>query len=209
MTIYYSATAGGNVSASFESIAPTTGTATGSTATPSPGYNFVNWTDSKGIEVSTELKLIPQKVNGQNVAEKYTANFELKDIIDGSIDVEAPEHIVVTFAAGEGVSLTETKTYKVKPETTLPDSHFPKYSVETGYENPTWTPSNRIITENNKLFTLSAIETLFNINTVKSIEIITQPKLSYTEGDKLDLSSLAVKLTDENNKTKEYNFADF
>lgn len=209
VTIYYSATAGGNVSASFESIAPTTGTATGSTATPSPGYNFVNWTDSKGIEVSTELKLIPQKVNGQNVAEKYTANFELKDIIDGSIDVEAPEHIVVTFAAGEGVSLTETKTYKVKPETTLPDSHFPKYSVETGYENPTWIPSNRIITENNKLFTLSAIETLFNINTVKSIEIITQPKLSYTEGDKLDLSSLAVKLTDENNKTKEYNFADF
>ncbi len=211
VTISYEAGEGGSVNPSAESLNPETGEAKGSTASPSPGYKFVNWTDSNDVQVSSNATFIPQKNESSGVyeAQNYTANFELENIIDGNIDVNAPDHILVTFAAGDGVTLNETKTYKVKLETTLPETYFPSYTVETGYENATWLPTGRVITETNKSFTVSATQTPFNLDTVKSIEIVTQPKLSYKESESLDLSDLVVKLTDGNNRTKEYNFEEF
>lgn len=75
VTINYVAATGGSVSKTSESLAPATGTAEGSTATASTGYTFVNWTDSKGNVVSANAAFVPEKVNGLNVAETYTANF--------------------------------------------------------------------------------------------------------------------------------------
>lgn len=88
ITINYKATEGGSVSRSSESLAPTTGTAQGSTATANEGYHFVNWTDASGNEVSTDATFVPAKVDGRNVTATYTANFE--------------EEFVVIFYRAEG-----------------------------------------------------------------------------------------------------------
>ena len=58
-----------------EDLAPATGVAKGSLATPNYGYKLENWTNSKGEEVGKDLQFIPEKVNGLNVAETYTAHF--------------------------------------------------------------------------------------------------------------------------------------
>ena len=49
----------------------------------------------------------------------------------------------------------------------------------------------------------------FNESKVTSIEVLTQPKLKYESGDKLDLSELVVTLKDENGAAKEVAFKDF
>lgn len=50
----------------------------------------------------------------------------------------------------------------------------------------------------------------FDLDNVKTIEVISQPSiLIYTEGEKLDLAGLKVKLIDNNNKFKEVSFEDF
>ncbi|WP_201275848.1 leucine-rich repeat domain-containing protein [Parvimonas parva] len=49
----------------------------------------------------------------------------------------------------------------------------------------------------------------FDPENVVSMEVITQPKLSYTEGEKLDLSGLVVRLTDKNKITKDVEFEYF
>ena len=49
----------------------------------------------------------------------------------------------------------------------------------------------------------------FDPENVKSITVNTQPKLEYTEGEKLDLTGLVVTLTDNQGLTKDVAFADF
>ena len=49
----------------------------------------------------------------------------------------------------------------------------------------------------------------FDKENIAKIEVKTQPKLKYTEGDKLNLSKLVVTLTDNQELTKEVAFADF
>lgn len=49
----------------------------------------------------------------------------------------------------------------------------------------------------------------FDPENVKSITVNTQPKLEYTEGEKLDLAGLVVTLTDNQGLTKDVAFADF
>ena len=74
VTISYFANIGGNVSIASETLAPATGTAGGSTATPISGYSFVNWT-LDDVVVSTSSVFVPEKVDGLNVAATYYANF--------------------------------------------------------------------------------------------------------------------------------------
>ena len=75
ITIHYNATAGGSVTPGSETLAPVSQNAAGSIATANTGYHFEKWTDEQGNTVGTELKFIPQKVNGVNVAATYTAHF--------------------------------------------------------------------------------------------------------------------------------------
>ena len=74
VTINYLAVGGGKVSPASETLAPATGTAQGSKATPAAGYHFVNWTEGTE-EVSRNIEFVPEKVNGLNVAATYTAHF--------------------------------------------------------------------------------------------------------------------------------------
>ncbi len=46
-------------------IPAATGTVTGSTATPRPGYQFVRWRDKDGNTVSTEQTFVPEKIDGR------------------------------------------------------------------------------------------------------------------------------------------------
>ena len=76
VTISYEARTGGSVSPGSESVAPATGTATGSTATAAPGYTFANWTNEAGDEVGTAAAFIPS-TNSEGIYEEatYYANF--------------------------------------------------------------------------------------------------------------------------------------
>ena len=76
VTIEYIANIGGTVSEDSETLAPVTGEAQGSTAIPSNGYEFVNWTNSSNDEVGDVLDFIPAMVGGLNVAATYFANFK-------------------------------------------------------------------------------------------------------------------------------------
>ena len=75
ITITYVTDGEGTVVPGREDLAPATGVAKGSLATPNYGYKLENWTNSKGEEVGKGLQFIPEKVNGLNVAETYTAHF--------------------------------------------------------------------------------------------------------------------------------------
>ena len=76
IAINYVASNGGSVSRDSESLAPATGVAQGSVATPAEGYHFVNWT-KEGDEVSTDAEFVPEKENGLNVPATYVANFAI------------------------------------------------------------------------------------------------------------------------------------
>ncbi|MCL1794622.1 MAG: hypothetical protein FWG34_12240, partial [Oscillospiraceae bacterium] len=90
-TIDYVATAGGSVSPADESHwINYTGDNTGSTATPSDGYRFVEWTDESGATVSTNANYVPTI----HADATFTAHFEKRDDLsykveyyyDGTID---------------------------------------------------------------------------------------------------------------------------
>ena len=68
----------GTVSPTSESINPETGTATGSKASPSDGYGFINWTNAAGNIVGTNETFIPEKKDGKYAEETYTALFEAR-----------------------------------------------------------------------------------------------------------------------------------
>ena len=81
ITIAYAASTGGTVTSSSESVAPATGTASGSTATPNAGYHFLNWTNAAGDIVSTSAEFQPSKVGGAYVGASYTANFAADPVV--------------------------------------------------------------------------------------------------------------------------------
>ncbi|NLA79122.1 MAG: hypothetical protein GX845_06250, partial [Erysipelothrix sp.] len=88
ITINYVANLGGSVDPEEESLAPATGKAQGSYATPNAGYEFVNWVDADDNEVGTNRQFIPSKNDeGLNFAATYYANFKEKD--DVTINYEA------------------------------------------------------------------------------------------------------------------------
>ena len=61
----------------------------------------------------------------------------------------------------------------------------------------------------NKEMNVKLNVTYFDPENVEKMEVKTPPKLSYTEGDRLDLTGLVVKLTDTNKKTRDVAFKDF
>lgn len=81
VTYRYIARAGGSVEPGVETISPTSTDALGgSTATPdSKLYEFVNWTDAAGNEVSTEAHFTPQKEGSLYTGGIFYANFKQKD----------------------------------------------------------------------------------------------------------------------------------
>ena len=130
VTILYQATAGGSVNPASETLAPVTDVASGSTAEALPGYHFVNWTNKAGNVVSDDLKYVPAKVDGVNVAEIYTAHFE-----------ENPD-VTILYQATEGGSVNPTSEtlapvtdYAAGSEAReLPGYHFVNWTDADGNE---------------------------------------------------------------------------
>nr|WP_255702408.1 Rib/alpha-like domain-containing protein [Peptoniphilus sp. KCTC 25270] len=127
VTITYQANTGGTVSPTSETAAPVTGVVYGSTATASPGYTFVNWTDADGNVVSTDATYVPAKVDGLNVARTYTANFKEN------------ENVTITYTAGEGGTVSPAS------ETLAPATGIAQGSTATassGYTFVNWTDAD-------------------------------------------------------------------
>ncbi|MDR1421503.1 MAG: hypothetical protein LBI64_01400 [Coriobacteriales bacterium] len=64
-TIRYTATAGGSVQPESESVESLLGIVTGSVAAPSPGYEFVGWTDELGNTVTEDPGFMPSKAENE------------------------------------------------------------------------------------------------------------------------------------------------
>lgn len=130
ITINYVARLGGSVTPESEELAPATGVAAGSTAAVSAGYHFVNWTDANGNEVGTDVKFVPEKVNGVNVAATYYANFsEDEDVtinyvanVGGSVN---PEEETLAPATGNAVGSVAA---------VMSGYHFVNWTNEAGEE---------------------------------------------------------------------------
>lgn len=75
VTITYSASEGGTVSAASENVAAESGEAKGATAAAKEGWHFVCWTKN-GAVVGTAETFVPAKVGGKYEAAAYVANFE-------------------------------------------------------------------------------------------------------------------------------------
>lgn len=116
--IEYEALVGGTVDRAQETLAPATGTALGSTATASAGYEFDKWTrDAAGLDVvSTDEHFTPAKVDDLNVAGKYYAHFKplkntkytveyyFRDINETSYTRDDTKTIVDTGTTGTSVT---------------------------------------------------------------------------------------------------------
>lgn len=129
VTITYKATTGGSVNRASESLAPVSGAAQGSIASPAPGYKFTNWTNENGDVVGTDFEYRPARNSDNNLWESatYTANF-----------VEA-DPITINYVATAGGSVD------VVSETILPLSGTAQGSTAAaaaGYHFVNWTDAN-------------------------------------------------------------------
>ncbi|GEM_PF-5307231 len=124
----------GTVSLKQESFNPLMDIAKGSTANAEPGYRFVEWQDSSGIQVSEKKMLIPQQTNGNHT---YTAVFQkVNSTVMGTLVTNAiPEKPV----SGAKVRILKGETqYGDKTETDA-DGKFTVYNVPPGMYNLTVT----------------------------------------------------------------------
>ncbi len=130
VTINYIAGNGGTVTPNSESLSPSTGTATGSVATPSTGYHFVKWTDATDPEltpVSDTPAFIPSKEDGAYVAATYVANFK-------------PNAFTVTFDGNGGTGSTmDSRAMTYDEWATLPMNTY----TRAGYTFQGWSTDPR------------------------------------------------------------------
>ena len=111
---------GNKLSNTLESLNPSTGTAKGSTATPSKAYNFIGWYDENDKLISKETTFIPSKPkDSQWIDTVYTAKFERK-----TLDI--------SFVDGDG-NVIKKETIKYGDKATPPDA-----PQRDGYEFIGW-----------------------------------------------------------------------
>lgn len=110
VTISYAASNGGYVSLDSETIQVNADVVSvqGAIATPSYGYQFKNWTDGNGNEVSTASGFTPT-VSEDSVDVTYIANFELIPIPEKTLDeVKSEKEEAVSIQYNEAMA-TGTK----------------------------------------------------------------------------------------------------
>lgn len=151
------------------------------------GTLLVTFKDTSTIEVAKQMLIVSDNkvVDPQNP----------DDLPNNKIKVE--------FAKGTGVTDIAAKELYVKPGTELVEADFPQATVDTanGYKEPaTWTPEDKVVTEDNKTFTATAAkDTNFDKNNIVEITFVKDPdKMSYTEGEPLNQDGLKIKLKDQN-----------
>lgn len=151
--------------------------------------------------------------DGRNMSCKININY----YIDLTINTPPSN---VEYTEGDKLDLSGlvvTLTDKQNNSINVDFKDFEKYNIksypENGKELTTSHTYNGVIISAGTLkakVNVTVNEKPFDIEKVESIEVINQPtNLIYTEGDKLDLSGLEIKLTDSNKKTKNIEFSKF
>ena len=151
------------------------------------GTLLVTFKDKSSLEVPKQMLIVSDN--------KVVDPKNPEDLPDNKIKVE--------FAKGTGVTDIAAKDLYVKPGTELVEADFPQATVDTanGYKEPaTWTPEDKVVTEDNKTFTATAAkDTNFDKNNIVEITFVKDPdKMSYTEGEPLNQDGLKIKLKDQN-----------
>lgn len=124
-------------------------------------------------------------------------------IIDKNDNNVPEDAIEVSFTKALGIKDLEEKSLRVKVNTKLEDSDFPKITLENEYKNPVWTPKDRVITNTNKDFIVSATSSSFDINKITKLVFTKDPdKMTYINGDKAKHDGLIITLTDENDNVQ-------
>ena len=138
VTLFYEAGPGGGVMPDVEAgLKSVTMTALGSTANPLADHVFVDWTDERGVEVSTEAHLVPQKEKGSYVPTTYTANFRDADLV------------AIGYAAGPGGKVTRDKD-EVDFEAGVPEGS--EAEPLPGYRFVRWVDERDVEVSTNALF---------------------------------------------------------
>ncbi|WP_409482509.1 Rib/alpha-like domain-containing protein [Helcococcus ovis] len=189
----------------------------------SEGYAFWYWSDAKGETVADK--------------EVRTARFIKSgdEITPADKDRKLPENFYkLSINKGEGIADDAKfgKVYAVKANDKLPENIFPeiKVSDEKEYRNPRWTDKDD--TRFNSLDEIKAIPMSpadleyiakadkiqkqdwtdivgFDKDSISEISIKEQPKLTYKDGENLDLTDLVVTLKDKNGMEVYVPFKDF
>ena len=158
------------------------------------------------MEVETNLLTVNPKVFNPDHVESITVKTQATKLIytDG-------EKLNLT-----GLVVTLTDNQNLEKEVGL--SEFDTYGITTDPENGT---DLTVDNNNGKAVKITKgemeVETnpltvnkkVFDENNITEIKVNTQPKLVYTEGEKLDLTKLVVTLTDNQGLTKYVAFAEF
>ncbi|MBQ0098911.1 MAG: InlB B-repeat-containing protein [Oscillospiraceae bacterium] len=144
--IYYTTDGNGTVDNDFEELAVFDGEAEGSTASPNEGYHFVNWTDSQGNIVGTDPTFVPEKVDGKNVSETYTANFAINNY-EVDFDMQGHGDQVPSQHPNHGDKVEE-------PETPTADGYTFKNWYKDDQFAATWDFENDVVTEDTTLYGL-------------------------------------------------------
>lgn len=155
--------------------------------------------DGKVEEADTLFIYWQKEVNGQW---DYATNTEQKFSEGGKYRLRFNIEPAVKATANYQFT-SQAPTLKVSGEnfnyTTQPDGYYNSAAPESA-QFVAYSPE----------YTLTSTPTVtFDKENITKIEVIQQPKQNYTEGDKLDLSNLKVKLTDNQNLTQDVAFNDF
>ena len=175
----------------------TTPARTSATAGKFPGKLTVKFSDNSTLEVEKQTLYVWEHKTVNNNNNKN--------------DPKPEDAIQVSFAKGKGVTALnpENKTMTVKPNTTLAMSDFPAATVDqaNGYaDQALWTGKvanlGKKVTAENNVFTATA-QKRFDDNNIADIAFVKDPdKMSYNEGEPLQLAGLEIKLTDKHGTEK-------
>lgn len=135
LEISYKASKGGSVSSDKETVDLNADkiSVKGSTATADEGYEFVNWTDADGKEVSTDAKLVPSaNADMESGSVSYTANFK---------ETKKENEITISYRAADGgsVSSNEEKVDLAADKITVKGSTA---KANDGYKFKNWTDAD-------------------------------------------------------------------
>ena len=185
--------------------------ANGITTNPKNGAVLTLADDNQPVTIS--------KGSLQDETNKLTVN---KKVFDPNhvVDMVVKTQPKLIYTEGEkldlsGLEVTLTDNQGLTKDVAFKD--FETYKITTNPENG----AELTLNDNNKPVTLTkgnlkaetanltVNEKVFDPEHVVSMKVKTQPKLIYTEGEKLDLSGLVVTLTDKQGLTKDVEFKDF
>ncbi|WP_300410833.1 cell wall-binding repeat-containing protein, partial [Lagierella sp.] len=131
----------GTVDPAEETVKVVTGELQGSRATAEKGYEFVNWTDESGKEVSKDATFTPTEKKDAT----YTANFKKLEKVPEEIRVnfviKESDKDKAEFVANEAGGINNSIVFPKGKDAKEVEAQAPKVKVKDGYEFKGWTPA--------------------------------------------------------------------